>query len=408
MVKPERRTRGDLIAVAAILAVIVVAAGLFWWTSDTRATDLRPAASPSSSTPKATAVPTSLRELWRAESPATLVPVIVKDNVITGAGSTMAGRDPATGEVRWSYARTDRPLCGVSYVYHWALAVYPDSRGCGQVSAISATTGERGPTRTSYADDRVTLSSDGSAALSFGDTRLEQWRSDLVRTIAFGELDARFKPVHVAVGKGCRLLSAAASSAVTAVLRDCPDSPGIRLTLLKAADNDDEPTERDVPYHALSADDGARVVAVSETTTAVYLPAPKPKLSIVDESGSEVGSLLLDQKPTSEPGPAAVSASGDYVTWWTGHSVIVMSSDTLTYKYAIPASGPDVPLGPGVIMAGRLLVPHTGGIGVYDPKTGAKERLIPVARPGSFPSIRPAVVGSTLIEQRGGTIVALG
>ncbi len=89
----------------------------------------------------------------------------------------MEGRDPQTGESAGVYAR-DRDLCAVSYIYDLAVAVYPDVRGCGQVSAIKAGTGQRGPTRTSYADKQVVVTSDGSAVLSYGPTRLEMWRSD--------------------------------------------------------------------------------------------------------------------------------------------------------------------------------------------------------------------------------------
>ena len=46
MVKPERRTRADVVAAIAIAAVIAVTAGLVWWTSDARATISRPAANP--------------------------------------------------------------------------------------------------------------------------------------------------------------------------------------------------------------------------------------------------------------------------------------------------------------------------------------------------------------------------
>ena len=44
MVKPERRTRADMVAVLAIVVVIAVTAGLVWLTSDARATISRPAA----------------------------------------------------------------------------------------------------------------------------------------------------------------------------------------------------------------------------------------------------------------------------------------------------------------------------------------------------------------------------
>jgi hypothetical protein len=64
------------------------------------------------------------------------------------------------------------------------------------------------------------------------------------------------------------------------------------------------------------------------------------------------------------------------------------------------------------MMAGKLLVPVTGAIGVYDPVNGANERYIPVNRAASSAQpgtpVVPAVSGSRVFEQRGDTVVALG
>ena len=79
-----------------------------------------------------------------------------------------AGRDAQTGQNRWTFAR-DTNLCAVSYIYDLAVAVYPDVRGCGQVSGIDAATGRRGPTCTAYADKHVVVSSNGSAILGRAD-----------------------------------------------------------------------------------------------------------------------------------------------------------------------------------------------------------------------------------------------
>jgi hypothetical protein len=46
MVRPERRTRTDILAAATIAVVVAAAAALIWWTSDARATISRPAVVP--------------------------------------------------------------------------------------------------------------------------------------------------------------------------------------------------------------------------------------------------------------------------------------------------------------------------------------------------------------------------
>jgi hypothetical protein len=60
------------------------------------------------------------------------------------------------------------------------------------------------------------------------------------------------------------------------------------------------------------------------------------------------------------------------------------------------------------MMAGRLVVPVTGALGVYDPLSGANERYIPVNRAPGNSAVIPAISGSRVFEQRGDTVVALG
>jgi hypothetical protein len=403
MVKPERRTRADVVAAVAIVVVVAVVAALIWWTSDARATDSRPAATPLPNLTPAKVVPQTLRQLWTAPSPKTTMPLVVAGAAVTGNGRAVEGRDPATGDTLWSYAR-DLDLCGVTWVYQYAVAVYPDVRGCGQVSTVDARTGRRGPSRTAYADPEVALSSDGTTVLSAGDSRLEMWRSDMVRMLSYGAIDARIKPGTPA-SPVCRLVSAAASSAAVSVLEACPEQADLRLTLLRPADEEDTPELKYVPQPGVTDDSGAQVIAVSDTTTAVYVPTPKPTVNIVDETGATVASTLLTKPPSPD---ATMSRAGDLITWWTGEEVMVFSANGLRYKYTVAPSGRNAPVGPATVMAGKLLVPVTDGYDVFDPAGGKGERHIPVQRPPSSGPVVPAVAGSTLLEQRGDTLVALG
>ncbi|EUA08555.1 putative conserved alanine and valine rich protein [Mycobacterium kansasii 732] len=352
-------------------------------------------------------VPGALKQLWSAPSPASRVPVAVGGTVVTGDGRHVGGRDPATGETLWSYAR-DTDLCGVTWVYRYAVAVYRDDRGCGQVSTIDGSTGRRGPARSSYADARVRLSSDGTTVLSAGNTRLELWRSDMVRMLSYGETDARVKPANRGLHSGCTLESAAASSSSVAVLEACANQADVRLVLLRPGKEEDEPEQRIVPEPGIRPGAGARVLIVSQNNTAVYLPGEsgaQPRVEVIDETGTTVASTLLTKPPSPE---ATVSQTGNLVTWWTGDALMVFDAGKLTQRYTIAAGETAAPLGPGVMMAGQLLVPVTGAIGVYDPVSGANNRYIPVQRQPSGSAVIPGVVGSRIIEQRGDSVVALG
>jgi hypothetical protein len=252
--------------------------------------------------------------------------------------------------------------------------------------------------------------------LSAGDSRLELWRSDMVRMLSYGALDARIKP-NTPASPLCRLASAAASSTAVSVLEACPNQADLRLTLLRPAEEEDTPELKYVPLPGVVDDfggqersdsgfgSGARVVAVSDTTTAVYLPTPQPVVNIVDETGATVASTLLPKPPSPA---AAMSRAGDLITWWTGDSVMVFGAAGLRYRYTVGGSGASVPVGPATMMAGRLIVPVTDGVGVYDPATGNRERVIPLSRPAMQSAVVPGVAGDMVVEQRGNTLVALG
>ena len=376
---------------------------IIWWHSSARATISRPAADATSTAAEADAVPAALTQRWTATSARTLAPVVVSGTVVTGDGRTVTGLDPQTGQQRWVYAR-DTDLCALSFIYDLAVAVYPDSRGCGQVSGIKASTGQRGPTRTSYADNQVVVTSNGSAVLSAGPTRLEMWRSDLVRMLSYGEIDARIKPVNQGVGTGCALMSAAASDTAAAVLEVCRDDSKLRLTLLKPAKEEDEPDTKNVDLPGLAIDSEARVLAVAGTTTAVFVPTPRPQVNVYDDTGTVVSQTLLDSPPTLTGRAPALTRAGEFITWWTGSAVLVFD-DELNYRYTFRDA---TPLGPATMMADQLLVPVADGLAVVNPADGAVQRVIPVDHPAGDGPVIPAVNGTMVIEQRGATVAGFG
>jgi hypothetical protein len=87
---------------------------------------------------------------------------------------------------------------------------------------------------------------------------------------------------------------------------------------------------------------------------------------------------------------------------------MVFSASGLQHRYTVGPEGVHVPVGPATMMAGRLLVPVSDGVGVYDPTTGVNERFIPLQRAASTSAVVPGVAGSVLLEQRGPTLAALG
>ena len=417
MLAPERRTRTDLVVAAVIAVVVVVAASIAWLTGDARGTTSIQAAEPLPAPEPAASVPTTLTELWRAPSSATdstrtTAPVVAGSTVVTADGGAVLGRDPRSGEQSWSYTR-DLPLCSVVSAWNTAVAVYRDDRGCSQVTELDGSTGQRTAQRSSDADDAVRLSSDGTYVTSRGDARMELWRSDMVRTLEYGRVDAPVNPGSQP-RTGCSLLSSASSNSRTAVLEQCPGEPAARLSLMNSAPKDaSEPEEYGstvVPelVSGPDSDTAGRIVAITGSVVALYLPAANgspDRIGLYDDTASRISEF--DLASTLSPGPESPNSpavkAGSVFSWFTGTGLQALDSTGLSPVWSIPGA-----LGNGAVMAGRLLVPVPDGIAVVDLATGMSNSEIPVDRGDYDGPVQISVIGDVIVEQRGENVVALG
>jgi hypothetical protein len=87
---------------------------------------------------------------------------------------------------------------------------------------------------------------------------------------------------------------------------------------------------------------------------------------------------------------------------------VMVFDDKLGYRYTIDGTGPRSAVGPATMMAGKLLVPVTAGLAVYDAADGGEERLIELTHPSGTGPVLPAVVGPMVIEQRGPAMAGFG
>jgi hypothetical protein len=293
--------------------------------------------------------------------------------------------------------------------FNTVVAVYKDQRGCSQATLLAGEDGSRRTARSSYMDPTVQLSVDGTYVLAQGPRRLEMWRSDLVRTVEYGYVDA---PVNVKTQprKGCKLLSSNSSSSRLAVLERCPEDPTDRLTVLSPAPKDNTVPE-EYGSHVLTgagADSpDARVVAVSDNRMVVYLPgsagaeATPPRLAVYDGTGNP---LMVHQLSAPLSEKTITTRISSLFLVFTGNSLIALNASTFEPVWAAPGA-----LGSPAFMAGRLLMPVDGALVALDPTTGTETTRIPVDRPGYDGSpISLAVLGTTVLEKRGPEMFALG
>ncbi|WP_067863316.1 Rv3212 family protein [Nocardia shimofusensis] len=408
MLAPERRTRADIIAAIGIAVAVLLAAIVVWARGDATGTESVTAVEPATTPSAAVELPTALRELWHAPDDASERALVAGGAVVTASGGTVTGRDPNSGAELWHYRR-DMPLCGVETQFGMVVAVYRDERGCSQATMLSGNDGARRTARSSYMDDEVRLSVDGTYLLAQGDERLEVWRSDLVRTVEYGYVDA---PVNVKTQprKGCTLLSAASGSSRLAVLESCPDDAATRLTVMNPSPKDNTVPEeygsRVLTGPGAESRD-AKVIAVSDSKILLYQPGTDlgsesvpPRLSVFDGNGNPIAVHELPA-PMDDPRTARV---GSVSLVHTGSELIALNSATFEPQWTVRGA-----IGTPAAMATRLLVPVPDAIVAVDLVSGAEVARIPVDRSGGADSdISLAVLGEIVLEKRGDTLYGLG
>lgn len=408
------RTRADFVAVAIIAVVAIVASALTWAFSDARATTSVTGPSTWPQLPEVTSLPPTLAEVWRAPSGATQSPVVIQtqlketgeekpSTVVAGNGGEVTGRDPLTGDVRWSYRR-DLPLCVVSTGWGRAMALYSKGTNCSELTSLDGVTGERRAQRNGDAEPGTALLNEGSHLITTGEKFFEVYRrDDLVRSLEYGRLRAIVNP-NKQPRVGCTFGSVTVTSGRFAIIERCPDDSSDRVTVQKP--NPDKHEEPKVFSSVLTGGKDAQVVAVTEKHVAVALPNPSRLVVFDAETGSQISEVPIDV-PTADlvDPPHHVTRSFTTATnvfWFTGSKTVALSQETLT-----PMWTADGTLGAGTTLAGRALIPVREGLRVYEQTTGQLVGTIRVNRDGYTGPVQLATAGPVVLEQRGETLVAL-
>ena len=423
MLRAERCRRADLLVAALIAVIVLTGAIVIAATSPAAHTTSVPAAAPFPVQPAAPSeVPTTLTEVWRQPSSATTTPVVAGPVVVTGDGSTVTGRDPITGTRRWLYRR-DLPLCTVGAGWNFAIAVFRDGNYCSEVSALHADTGVRGPLRNSDVPPGTQLLWDGDRMTATGRRHLETWRSDLVKTLEYGQLRSPTEP-NLQPRPQCAHTSVAVTSGLVGITERCPHEPGDRLTVLRP-DNADSDSPDEV-FSTILPTTGATLIALTSDREAVLLPGP-PRISVRDSNGSEIANYPLNlpapgatnsaithrtltghAAPPDNAVPAAAAEAPltthipGAVLWWTGTSTVALDIDDLHPIWTLPGT-----LGSGTLFADQLLIPAGGAELLVNVVSGTVLRTIAVNRGDYRGSVSTSAIGPILLEQRGTAIAAL-
>ena len=312
---------------AVALAVVVTVVGLLVY----RSSDIRNAnlvvsdssaptgAWAAASVPSpTTSLPTSLQQKWSASTDAALGAVASASGVVVTSGRhTVSAHDAVTGQVRWSYTRSNRNLCAVGSgdagptdmsaqsSVPGIVTVYDENGYCSQVTTFDPVDGARGKVRTSPDQLGGSLVFGGPYAGWLGATRLEVWRYDLVRTIQYGEQANPPKPGQSRLG--CVFTDMALSANQFATVEHCPaESATARLVI-----NFDDPNAVtghpdgwDTFEHKARVDidtraAAARILGITADRVAVLVSGPTPAVVVYDAAGTETSRTPVEVPATA-------------------------------------------------------------------------------------------------------------
>lgn len=396
MAKILRRTRADFIATGVIAALSVAGVATVWATAPIRQAELHPATQSYTAAGALAIVPAELHEIWRSTDTSTNQrPAISAGVVVTADGSILKSFTPA-GKQLWSYKRSDE-LCALSTAFDAAVATYKTGVGCGDVVAINATDGQYKATRSAIASDNVVPITSNDRVGILGTERVELWRSDLVRTVEYGEVEAA-QEADQQPNPECSLTSAMTRKDLLAVTETCPD--GAHYLRLQAT----APEDSRVPEisQSIAIPDG-RVVAIGQTAAAIYVDDPQPMIVSYKDTGEK-----LSEQPVSAatfPDAPFQSATADlphHMSWFDGDRLTLFTPTELSVGQVFEDA-----IGTGVGINGQLVYPTASGLTIANWDTGEVIRTIQVDRGGYQGSVFLGIAGEVFVEKRGTEVVAL-
>lgn len=310
----------------------------------------------------------------------------------------------ADGSTAWTYTRSDAELCSLSTAWGKVVATYRTGVGCGDTVAIDAATGEYDSTRSAINSPDVipVQSNDRVGTVSAG--RIDLWRSDLVRTVEYGDVEAK-QEAQKQPHEECTISSALTRTENLALTESCPEEP--HTTWLRFQTTTPEDSREPEMDADISVDrDGARLIAVGQDAAAVYIPGPEPRIESYNNQGNKLSSTPVKPSDAIDSGTSpfapAVADLPHHMTWFDGQRLYLLTPSDLRIDHII-----DGAIGTPISVAGRMLMPTEKGIAVVDWSTGEVLREIAVDRGGYRGPVHLTLAGETIVETRGDTVVTL-
>lgn len=424
---PERRSRTDIIATAVIVAGLALGGAGVWLGSDAHSVQHHVAdGEPKEIATSSEELPRDVRQLWTAKTQGEDL-VADRGGVVAIEGTKVKMLEMNSGQQRWSYDKGE-DVCTVMRGWDKITMVFRGPKGCGQAVSLDSSTGQYWSTRDALAPDEVNAINGEDIIGTVSGSRVELWRSDLVRTVEVGK---PFTPVKV--GKQeytkCTFTSAATAGHLLATMQACPkkngrDDDGANSATHKAESGkkivrllNTTPEDSDAPetWHTFRVPAGSELVAASEYRAAIAIPPQEKKagrIQVLSKEGDfhnfsvDVGTEIPDRVSRNNTAlyrPQVVRTKA-MTGWFNGRALVALNPETLRPMWSLPDA-----LGAGVAVRDKVAVPiRNKGIAIVNPATGKVERTIAVDRGGYEGSVELASSGHTFVEKRGDQLIGLG
>lgn len=396
---PLRRTRGDMIATGVIAGVSALLLGTAFFTAPARDAHLVAAEEEHQDYGQLAVVPKSFSEGFSlTDTSGRDQPLVASGMVITYNDHTLTATTPE-GETAWTYERPNE-LCLVDQAWGKVVATYRDNAGCGDVVAIDAKTGKYAGTRSASAPDNVVRLASNDRVGYASSQRAEVWRSDLVRTVEYGYVEAKQEPDMQP--NECTITSALTRTELVAVTEICDDGAYLRL---QEATPEDSRKPEVVANIEISPD--AYLVSISQDAAAVYDPTTS-EVRGYDKEGTNISSSSVPQMDSPEVGPDGIIKNlpvadlPHHMTYWENNSLLLMEPAALAVTGVFQGA-----LGTGFSAGEKLLYASDSGIAVVDWDKNAVDKIIPVDRGGYSGPVHISSAGATVVEKRGDEVVVM-
>lgn len=396
---PLRRTRGDLIATGVIAGVSALLLGTAFFTAPARDAHLSAAEEEQQDYGQLAVVPKSFSEGFSlTDTSGRDQPLVASGMVITYNDNTLTATTPE-GETVWTYERPNE-LCLVDQAWGKVVATYRDNAGCGDVVAIDAKTGKYAGTRSAIAPENVVRLASNDRVGYASSERAEVWRSDLVRTVEYGHVEAKQEPDMQP--NECTITSALTRTELVAVTEICDDGAFLRL---QEATPEDSRKPEVLANVEISPD--AYLVSISQDAAAVYDPTTS-EVRGYNTEGTNISSSSVPQMDSPELGPDGIVKNlpvadlPHHMTYWENNSLLLMEPAALAVTGVFQGA-----LGTGFSAGEKLLYASDSGIAVVDWDKNAVDKIIPVDRGDYSGPVHISSAGATVVEKRGDEVVVM-